>query len=122
MRKFNKTGDFRINSEMGGDYEELARTDKYLETLQPFADTVLQACPYKDLLYARQGSQDLERIFSIFFFHLRVDIALTRTDGGELRPVLMELELFEPDVYVNSYQSVRAYVDAIESKLKNFER
>ena len=68
MRKFNKTGDFRINSEMGGEYEELARTDKYLETLQPFADNVLQACPYKDLLYARQGSRDLERIFSNFAF------------------------------------------------------
>ena len=32
----------------------------------------------------------------------------------------MELELFEPDVYVNSAQSVKAYVDAIESKLKCF--
>ena len=49
-------------------------------------------------------------------------MALTRSDGGELRPVLMELELFEPDVYVNSAQSVRAYVDAIESKLKCFDR
>ena len=68
MRKFNKTGDFRINSEMGGDSEELAGTDKYLETLQPFADNVLQASPYKDLLYARQGSRDLERIFSNFAF------------------------------------------------------
>ena len=53
VRKFNKTGDFRINSEMGGDSEELDRTDKHLEILQPFAETVLQVCPYKDLLYAR---------------------------------------------------------------------
>ena len=30
----------------------------------------------------------------------------------------MELELFEPDVYVGSAQSAKAYVDAIESKLK----
>lgn len=100
VRKFNKTGDFRINSEMGGDSEELGRNDKYLEILQPFAEKVLQLCPYKDLLYAR------------------VDIALTGRDGGDLRPVLMELELFEPDVYVNSTQAVKAYVDAIESKLK----
>ena len=63
MRKFNKTGDFRINSEMGGDFEELVRTDKYLEILQPFAETALQACPYKDLLYARQG--EYWRKFSI---------------------------------------------------------
>ena len=51
-------------------------------------------------------------------FKPRVDIALTRSDGTELRPVLMELELFEPDVYVSSAQSVKAYVDAIELKLK----
>ena len=63
MRKFNKTGDFRINSEMGGDFEELVRTDKYLEILQPFAKTALRACPYKDLLYARQG--EYWRKFSI---------------------------------------------------------
>lgn len=55
MRKFNNTGDFRINSELGGDFEELGQTDKHLEILKPFAETVLQACPYKDLLYARQG-------------------------------------------------------------------
>ena len=49
-----------------------------------------------------------------------MDIALTGSAWGELRPVLMELELFEPDVYVNSAQSVKTYVDAIESKLKCF--
>ena len=53
MRKFNNTGDFRINSEMGGDFEELALADKHLEILKPFAENVLQASPYQDLLYAR---------------------------------------------------------------------
>ena len=102
---------------MGGDSEELDRTDKYLEILQPFAETVLQLCPYKDLLYARQG-EICTRYFHYFCSKLRVDIALTGRDGGDLRPVLMELELFEPDVYVNSTQAVKAYVDAIESKLR----
>ena len=60
----------------------------------------------------------MEKIFNNFSFKPRVDIALTRSEGGELSPVLMELELFEPDVYVGSAESVKAYVDAIESKLK----
>ena len=50
----------------------------------------------------------------------RVDIALTRqTESEELRPVLMELELFEPDVFVGPTvdQSVLNYVDAIQLKL-----
>ena len=118
MRKFNNTGDFRINSEMGGDFEELALADKHLEILKPFAENVLQACPYQDLLYARQG-EIFEKIFNKFCLKLRVDIALTHSEGNELRPVLMELELFEPDVYVGSAQSVRTYVDAIELKLKD---
>lgn len=77
------------------------------------------------MLRCRRGAgapqpRDLEKIFNNFRLKLRVDIALTGRGGGDLRPVLMELELFEPDVYVNSAQSVKAYVDAIESKVKCF--
>ena len=84
MRKFNKTGDFRINSEMGGDSEELDRTDKYLEILQPFAETVLQLCPYKDLLYARQGEICTRYILKIFIQLSRFSIIFVLNSGSTL--------------------------------------
>ena len=53
VRKFNKSGDFRINTEYGGDFEHLAETDKHLEILKPFAGSVIHVCPFKNLLYSR---------------------------------------------------------------------
>ena len=50
-----------------------------------------------------------------------MDIALTRRADVDLSPVLMELELFEPDVFVGKTvdHSVLNYVDAIQSKISS---
>ena len=81
----------------------MEETETSLDILKPFAEAVLRACPFKDLLYAR------------------VDIALTKRAESDLTPVLMELELFEPDVFVGKTvdQSVVNYVDAIQSKISS---
>ena len=60
LRKFNTSGDFRVQSEWGGGHEALPETETNLNILKPFAEAVLEACPFKDLLYAR--------FLEIFFF------------------------------------------------------
>jgi len=83
VRKTNSTGDFRIQSRYGGQYQFVDITQSAeLASLLDFGQSVLSlACLPPDLLYAR------------------VDLALARDSGDQLSPVLMELELLEPALY-----------------------
>ena len=53
VRKFNKTGDFRIQGAYGGKFEAFKIEEEENSKIKSFADTVIQLCPFQSLLYAR---------------------------------------------------------------------
>ena len=52
IRKFNSTGDFRIQGQYGGKVEQL-KLEEGKDDIITFAETVLQQIPFQNLLYAR---------------------------------------------------------------------
>ena len=53
VRKFNLTGDFRIQGGYGGKFEQMALDDEEGCIIKSFAEKVLQAAPFQNLMYAR---------------------------------------------------------------------
>jgi len=109
VRKFNLTGDFRIQGGYGGKFEQMTLDDEEGCIIKSFAEKVLNVAPFQNLLYAR------------------VDLTLARPRAGDdtlltpsgSTPVLMELELFEPALFTEiSKAAVERYADAITSRIK----
>merc|ERR1719233_1742752 len=53
VRKFNTKGDFRIQASYGGNTEYVSLLGEEGEVIKEFGQAVLQAAPFKQLLYAR---------------------------------------------------------------------
>ena len=57
VRKFNVTGDFRIQGQYGGKFEQIKMEKEEERVIKSFAERVLQQTPFQNLLYARLVSQ-----------------------------------------------------------------
>lgn len=108
VRKFNVTGDFRIQGQYGGKFEQIKMEKEEERVIKSFAERVLQQTPFQNLLYAR----------------VDVTLAGPQAEGHTIlttvTPVLMELELFEPALFTESNTSAaERFADAILTKIRD---
>jgi len=108
VRKFNVTGDFRIQGSYGGQVEQLIVDDEQGHVIKTFAQRALQIAPFQNLLYAR------------------VDVTLAKPSQEDspltlagTTPVLMELEVFEPDLFTGGNPAAaKRYAEAIRRRIQ----